>query len=95
MVLLSAQAMEVPMIAKVTFTSEDRVRDVIRNFNTDGFDSLYPRYAGGRPPTFTGSTPRNVDGGPQYCGAVSLSRLRQGSECCRATGPPCRPECPY
>jgi transposase len=53
MVLLSAQAMEVPMIAKVTFTSEDRVRDVIRNFNTDGFDSLYPRYAGGRPPTFT------------------------------------------
>ena len=53
MVLLSAQAMDVPMIAKVTFTSEDRVRDVIRNFNTDGFDSLYPRYAGGRPPTFT------------------------------------------
>jgi hypothetical protein len=53
MVLLSAQAMEVPMIAKVTFTSQDRVRDVIRNFNTDGFDSLYPRYAGGRPPTFT------------------------------------------
>src|SRR3954464_7388086 len=53
MVLLSAQAMEVPMIAKVTFTSEDRVRDVIGNFNEDGFDSLYPKYAGGRPPTFT------------------------------------------
>ncbi|MGH7751961.1 MAG: IS630 family transposase, partial [Gemmatimonadales bacterium] len=25
----------------------------IHNFNEDGFDSLYPRYAGGRPKTFT------------------------------------------
>jgi Homeodomain-like domain len=33
MVLLSAQGMDVPAIAKVAFTSEDRVRDVIRNFN--------------------------------------------------------------
>lgn len=40
-------------IAEVAFTSADRVRDVIHNFNTDGFDSLYPRYAGGRPKTFT------------------------------------------
>jgi len=55
MVLLSAQAMDVPQIAKVTFTSEDRVRDVIHNFNTDGFESLYPRYKGGRPPKFTES----------------------------------------
>jgi transposase len=53
MVLLSAQGMDVPMIAKVTFTSPDRVRDVIHNFNADGFDSLQPRYAGGRPPKFT------------------------------------------
>ena len=53
MVLLSAQAMDVPAIAKVAFTSEDRVREVIHNFNLDGFDSLYPRYSGGRPPTFT------------------------------------------
>jgi transposase len=53
MVLLSAQGMGVGAIAKVAFTSEDRVRDVIRNFNTDGFDSLYPRYKGGRPPKFT------------------------------------------
>src|SRR5215217_4290487 len=53
MVLLSAQGMDVPMIAKVTFTSPDRVRDVIHNFNADGFDSLKPRYAGGRPPKFT------------------------------------------
>ena len=53
MVLRSAQAMDVPQIARVTFTSEDRVRDVIHNFNADGFDSLYPRYRGGRPPKFT------------------------------------------
>jgi len=52
MVLLSAQGMDVASIAKVTFTSEDRVRDVIHNLNTDGFDSLYPKYAGGRPRTF-------------------------------------------
>jgi len=53
MVLLSVQGMDVAGIAKVTFTSPDRVREVINNFNRDGFDSLYPRYAGGRPPTFT------------------------------------------
>ena len=52
-VLLSAQGMDVPQIAQVTFGSEDRVRDVLHNFNRDGFNSLYPRYAGGRPPTFT------------------------------------------
>ncbi len=51
--LLSAQGMDVPAIAKVAFTSEDRVRDVIRNFNADGFGSLYPKYKGGRPPDFT------------------------------------------
>jgi transposase len=53
MVLLSAQGMPVPAIAKVAFTGEDRVRDVIRNFSADGFSSLYPRYRGGRPPKFT------------------------------------------
>jgi len=53
MVLLSAQGMDVAAIAKVAFTSEDRVRDVIRNFSADGFSSLYPRYRGGRPPKFT------------------------------------------
>ena len=37
----------------MTFTSPDRVREVINNFNDDGFESLYPKYAGGRPPTFT------------------------------------------
>jgi transposase len=53
MVLLSAQGMDVAGIAKVAFTSEDRVRDVIHNFNADGFGSLYPRYRGGRAPKFT------------------------------------------
>jgi transposase len=53
MVLLSAQGMDVAQIAKVAFTSSDRVRAVLHNFNADGFDSLYPKYAGGRPPTFT------------------------------------------
>jgi transposase len=53
MVLLSAQGMDAAAIARVAFTSEDRVRDVIRNFNADGFSSLYPRYKGGRPLKFT------------------------------------------
>jgi hypothetical protein len=53
MVLLSAQGMDVAAIARVAFTSEDRVRDVIYNFNADGFSSLCPRYRGGRAPKFT------------------------------------------
>ncbi|WSM28072.1 helix-turn-helix domain-containing protein [Streptomyces mirabilis] len=44
MVLLSAQGMAVAEIAEVTFTSADRVRDVIHDFNTDGFKALYPKY---------------------------------------------------
>lgn len=52
-VLLSAQGMDIAQIARVTFASPDRVRDVLHNFNLDGFDALYPRYRGGRPPTFT------------------------------------------
>jgi transposase len=53
MVLLSAQGMDAAAIAEVAFTSGDRVRDVIRDFNADGFGSLYPKYRGGRPPKFT------------------------------------------
>ena len=52
-VLWSAQSMDVPAIAKIAFTSEDRVREVIHNFNDDAFDSLEAKYAGGRPPKFT------------------------------------------
>ena len=60
MVLLSGQGMDVPAIAKVAFTSQDRVRDVIRNFNADGFASLYPKYKGGRPPKFTLAQRREI-----------------------------------
>ena len=52
-VLWSGQRMDVPSIARIAFTSEDRVREVIHNFNADGFESLAPKYAGGRPPKFT------------------------------------------
>jgi hypothetical protein len=45
--------MPVPRIAEVACTSPDRVRDVIHNFDADGFDALYPRYRGGRPATFS------------------------------------------
>ncbi|MFB9840411.1 IS630 family transposase, partial [Actinoallomurus acaciae] len=60
MVLLSAQGMSVAKIAEVTFTSPDRVRDVIHNFNADGFDSLYPKYKGGRPKRFTLAERREI-----------------------------------
>jgi transposase len=60
MVLLSAQGMDVAAIAKVAFTSDDRVRDVIGNFSADGFDSLYPKYKGGRPPKFTLAQRREI-----------------------------------
>jgi transposase len=52
-VLLSAQGMSPPAISEVVFTDPDTVREVIHNFNRDGFDALYPRYKGGRPQTFT------------------------------------------
>ena len=60
MVLLSAQHMDVAGIADVAFTSADRVREVINNFNADGFESLYPRYSGGHPPKFTLGERRQV-----------------------------------
>ena len=46
MVLLSAQGMDAAAIARVAFTSEDRVRDVIRNFNADAGDVLVSEIAG-------------------------------------------------
>jgi hypothetical protein len=60
MVLSSAQRMPVAKIAEVTFTSPDRVRDVIHNFNADGFVSLCPRYKGCRPRTFTPPERREI-----------------------------------
>ena len=52
-VLLAAQRMPPTRISEVVFSDPDTVRGVIHNFNRDGFDSLYPRYRGGRPRTFT------------------------------------------
>jgi transposase len=52
-VLLAAQRMPPTRIAEVVFSDADTVREVIHNFNRDGFDALYPRYRGGRPRTFT------------------------------------------
>src|SRR5258708_4420766 len=60
MVLWSAQGMSVAQIAGLAFTSEDGVRDVVHNFNADGFESLYPRYGGGRPPVFTLAQRREI-----------------------------------
>ncbi len=59
-VLLSAQGMSPPKISEVVFTDPDTVRDVIHNFNRDGFDALYPRYRGGRPQTFTLPTRQEI-----------------------------------
>ena len=53
MVLLAAQRMPAARIAEVVFSDPDTVREVIHNFNRDGFEALYPRYRGGRPRTFT------------------------------------------
>jgi hypothetical protein len=80
--LLSAQGMDAPAIAKVVFTSEDRVRDAIRSFNADGFSSLYPRVrdelaAAGLPvpapglnPVLAGGAEVMVDGGADMAGGV-------------------------
>ena len=83
MVLWSAQRMSVPQIARLAFTSEDRVGDVLHNFNADGFDSLYPRYAGGDPPVFTLAQRREIkkiakskpaEHGLPFCGGAWPSR---------------------
>jgi hypothetical protein len=108
MVLLSAQGMDVPAIANVAFTSEDRVRDVIRNFNADGFSSLYPKYAGGHPPKFTlnasGFKGKRLRAGlflvalcdAPGCGLVVQVSCEMGEALARSTGSPSwcyMPEC--
>ncbi|SCG02908.1 Winged helix-turn helix, partial [Streptomyces sp. DconLS] len=78
MVLLSAQSMPVVKIAEVTFTSADRVRDVIHNFNTDGFASLYPKYRGGRPETFTLPERREIKRSPSPSQSSTICPSRPG-----------------
>ncbi|GIW56482.1 MAG: hypothetical protein KatS3mg082_2886 [Nitrospiraceae bacterium] len=41
--------MSVPQIARMWMTDEEHVRRVIHDFNAHGFDSLRPRFRGGRP----------------------------------------------
>lgn len=66
MVLLSAQGMDVPMIAKVTLISADQVRDVIHNINAGGFDSLQPRYVGYGTGCRQSSSPATTAWSPPY-----------------------------
>jgi Helix-turn-helix domain len=79
-VLWSAQHMDVPAIAKIAFTSEDRVREVIHNFNRDGFDSLAPKYAGGRPPKFSAAERAEVKKIALGRAALLLSRRHRPPE---------------
>ncbi len=48
-ILSSAGGNTVPVIARLVQTSEDRVREVIHNFNRMGMACLDPKWAGGRP----------------------------------------------
>jgi hypothetical protein len=78
MVLLSAQGMDVGQIARVAFTSEDRVRAVVHNFNDDGFDSLYPKYTGGRPPSSHSLNVRRSTRSPWAAQPITGCRSRRG-----------------
>src|SRR3954453_355233 len=52
-VLLAAQGLTPARVSGGGVPAPATVRDVIHNFNRDGFDALYPRYKGGRPHTST------------------------------------------
>ena len=47
--LASNTLMSAPQIARMWMTDESHVRKVIHEFNKHGFDSLRPRFGGGRP----------------------------------------------
>ena len=49
MLLASATLMSPPEIARMLLTDESHVRKVIHDFNERGFESLRPRFGGGRP----------------------------------------------
>lgn len=52
----SSKPGQLPSSSDEPCASEDRVRAVIHNFNRDGFSSLSPKYAGGRPHKFDAQT---------------------------------------
>jgi Winged helix-turn helix len=78
MVLGSAQDMNLSQIAQVTFASPDRVRDLLHNFNLDGFDALYPRYRGDRPPSFTWPSAERSPSSPYPGPSTMTCRSRPG-----------------
>ena len=47
--LASNTLMSAPEIARMLMTDESHVRKVVHEFNRDGFESLRPRFGGGRP----------------------------------------------
>jgi transposase len=50
MILLASNTlMSAPEIARMLLTDESQVRKVIRDFNKRGWESLRPRFRGGRP----------------------------------------------
>lgn len=52
-VLASAQGSKAPEIARRLYFCPQHVRTIIKDFNASGFEALVPKYAGGRPPTFS------------------------------------------
>jgi transposase len=52
-ILASAQRMKVPEISRLYHMSKEHIRTIIHRFNKEGIECIYPRYRGGRPPTFS------------------------------------------
>ena len=68
-----------PQIAEVVFSDPDTVREVIHNFNRDGFEALYPRYGvAGRGPSRCPSASRSRRSRSRSR-PTSASRLRPGA----------------
>ncbi|MFF3355624.1 transposase [Streptomyces sp. NPDC002917] len=59
-VLMSAQGQSVPDITSLLQVSGDYVRDVIHAFNERGFESLDPKWSGGRPRTISGQVRERI-----------------------------------
>ncbi|MFD4762630.1 IS630 family transposase [Streptomyces sp. NPDC058439] len=59
-VLMSAQGQSAPDITSLMQVSADYVRDVIHAFNERGFESLDPKWSGGRPRTISGQVREHI-----------------------------------
>jgi transposase len=58
--LASSTLMSVPQIARMCMTDEAHVRRVIHDFNERGFESLRPRFGGGRPRRIQGDDEQRI-----------------------------------